>query len=84
MVDDKMCCGIIKDDVMLRIDPDEMEMALSKHGARPMDFTGKQMKGFLYVGEESWTSDTELRNWLEMALSYNKKVLPRKKKPRRS
>ena len=83
MIDDKMCCGIVKDEVMLRLDPETMDSALSKNGARPMDFTGKRMKGFIYVSEESWSMDTELRYWLDEALDYNKRVEPSKKKKAR-
>lgn len=44
MVNNKMCVGIVKDELMARIDPDIFEESLEKRGCRPMDFTGKPMK----------------------------------------
>ncbi len=44
-----MCCGVVHDDLMLRLAPDDAERALSEEGVRPMDFTGKPMKGMVYV-----------------------------------
>jgi TfoX/Sxy family transcriptional regulator of competence genes len=52
MVDDKMCVGIIKDEMMARIDPEVEEEALTKRGARPMDFTGRPMRGYLNIEQE--------------------------------
>ena len=45
MVDDKMCLGIVKNELMARIDPDFYNTALTKNGCRKMDFTGRPMKG---------------------------------------
>jgi len=44
MVNNKMCVGIVKDELMARIDPDIFEESLEKRGCRPMDFTGNPMK----------------------------------------
>lgn len=51
MIKDKMAAGIVKDSLMIRIDPDLYETSLKKKGCRPMDFTGKVMKGF----HNAWT-----------------------------
>jgi len=77
MVNDKMCVGVDKDrklDVdrlMVRVGPDVYEEALQMKGARNMDFTGKPMKGFVFVGPEGFDTDSDLEKWLEMALAYN-------------
>ena len=71
MVDGKMCVGVVKDDLMVRLDPTDVEKALNERGARQMDFTGKPMKGFLFVGEEGTSSGKELRYWIDLALTYN-------------
>ncbi len=44
MVDDKMCVGVIKENLMCRIDPEIYESVLKRKGCKPMDFTGKSMK----------------------------------------
>lgn len=71
MVDGKMCLGVTNDDLMVRIDPTDVEEALEQRGARQMDFTGKPMKSFLFVGDEGTASGSELRYWIDLALAYN-------------
>ncbi len=71
MVDGKMCVGVTNDDLMVRLDPEMVEDALQQRGARQMDFTGKPMKSFLFIGEEGTSSGSELRYWIDLALAYN-------------
>jgi hypothetical protein len=52
MVNGKMCVGIVNDDLMARIDPEKYEAALAKKGCREMYFTGRPMKGFVFVSPE--------------------------------
>ena len=49
MVDDKMCAGIVKDELMARIHPDLYETALKRKGCKEMNFTGRPMKGYVFV-----------------------------------
>ncbi len=71
MVDDKMCVGVIKDNFMLRIDPKIYEDLLKKEGCRPMDFTGRVMKGFIFVDETAVERSAELKYWADLALEFN-------------
>ena len=64
MVNDKMCVGILNDDLMARIDPDVYESALEKTGCRIMNFTGRPMKGFVFVGPEGTKSKKTLNTGL--------------------
>jgi TfoX/Sxy family transcriptional regulator of competence genes len=80
MVNDKMCCGIVDDKLMARIDPDIYDKALTKKGCRPMDFTGKPMKGFVYVEPKGIDLDKDLEYWIALALEYNPKAKSSKKK----
>ncbi|MBL0046712.1 MAG: TfoX/Sxy family protein [Bacteroidetes bacterium] len=82
MVDDKMCVGIVKDSLMVRIDPALFDDILEKEDCRPMDFTGKSMKGFLYVDETALSSTKKLEFWIQLALDFNPfaKASPKKKK----
>lgn len=82
MVNDKMCVGILKEDLMVRIDPEREEEALSQRGCREMDFTKKPMKGFVFVGYEGYETDERLRYWIEMALDFNKRAKASKKTKR--
>lgn len=80
LVDDKMCLGIINDDFMARIDPEIEQEALSKKGARPMDFTKKPMKGYLYVSPEGVDREDDLEYWIDLCLEFNPKAKSSKKK----
>jgi TfoX/Sxy family transcriptional regulator of competence genes len=71
MVDEKMCVGIIKDDLMARISPDEYESVLQKKGCRPMDFTGRPMIGYVFVDQDVISSDQQLNSWVQLALDFN-------------
>ena len=83
MVDGKMCVGIIRDNLMARIDPQEYESALTRIGCREMTFTGRPMKGFVFVGPQGTESDQDIKYWLARALFYNKQVKPSAKRKRK-
>ena len=84
MVNGKMCVGVEKDRLMARIGPDAYEDALMRKGCLPMDFTGRPMRGFVFVGIEGLESHKDLASWLELALAYNPgaKRTSRKKAPK--
>ena len=71
MVKGKMCVGVEKSRLMARIGPDAYEDALTRKGCRPMDFTGRPMRGFVFVEPEGLASEGELGFWLDLALAYN-------------
>ena len=77
MLAGNMCCGIVKDDLVVRVDPDSYEKALAKPHARPMDFTGRPMKGMIYVGPEGYRTDEELKYWLDQALDFALSLPPK-------
>jgi TfoX/Sxy family transcriptional regulator of competence genes len=80
MVNDKMCVGVGKDEMMCRIDPDVREEALSKTGCRVMDITGKPMKGFVLIDETGMRSKKQFDYWIGLCLEFNKKAKSSKKK----
>lgn len=80
MVNDKMCVGILKDELMVRIDPEMQESALKRKGSRIMDFTGRPMKGYLMVNETGMGTKKDLESWIDLALDFNKKAKSSKKK----
>tara|TARA_R110002124_G_scaffold183002_1_gene350372 strand:+ start:152 stop:502 length:351 start_codon:yes stop_codon:yes gene_type:complete len=71
MVNDKMCIGIIQDNLMCRIGPEQYEKALEMPGCRPMDFASKPMKGYVYVEKESVQKKAELEYWINCCLQFN-------------
>ncbi|MDX1958529.1 MAG: TfoX/Sxy family protein [Leptospiraceae bacterium] len=80
MVDDKMCIGIVKDKLMARIDPEIYEKTLKQKGCHEMDFTGKPMKGFVFVDQNVIESSKELSYWVGLCLDFNPKAKRSKKK----
>jgi TfoX/Sxy family transcriptional regulator of competence genes len=80
MVNDKMCVGVVKDEMMCRINPDMEGTVLEMHGCRPMDFTGKRMKGYVYVSEEGMKTKKALEYWVNLCLDFNAVAKAAKKK----
>jgi TfoX/Sxy family transcriptional regulator of competence genes len=60
----RMCCGIVRCDLMVRVPAEAFEALLRKRHARPMDFTGKPLRGFLFVSPSGCRTDAALRTWL--------------------
>jgi TfoX/Sxy family transcriptional regulator of competence genes len=70
MVRGNMCCGVIGDRLMLRVGPKGDETALSRPHAKAMDFTGRPMKGMVYVEPEGFASARDLRMWIGRAMEF--------------
>ena len=64
MLDGNMCCGIVDDMLMARVGPEQYNEALKDPFASEMDFTGRAMKGFVYVNPEGTESDQDLQHWV--------------------
>ena len=84
LVDGKMCVGVEKNRLMARIDPDAYDRVLSRKGCVPMDFTGRPMRGFVFVNPEGFRSEADLSAWLDLALEFNPKAKASKKKSART
>ena len=80
MVNDKMCVGVEKERMMVRLDPEKYEDVINKEGVKPMDFTGKVMKGFVFVDLNVLNTRKRLEYWMDLALEYNKIAKPSKKR----
>ena len=83
LVDGKMCVGVEKARLMARIDPAVYESALKRKGCVPMDFTGRPMRGFVFVNPAALVGADDLASWLKLALEFNPKAKASKKKPAR-
>ena len=84
MINKKMCVGILQDKLMARIDPEIYVIALQKKGCKEMDFTGRPMKGFVFVEPAGTGTKKALAYWIELALEFNKKAKASKPQRRRS
>ena len=75
-----MCVGVESERMMVRLDPEKYDEVMEKPGCRPMDFTGKIMKGYVFVDADALTTHKKLEYWISLALEFNKKAKPAKKK----
>ena len=80
LVDEKMCVGILKEELMVRIAPEMQDDFLVEPGCRLMDFTGNSMKGFLMINPEGVDMDDDLDKWVKRCLEYNPRAKLSKKK----
>lgn len=71
----KMTVGIINDDLMVRVISEKMEKVLATDGVRPMDFTGKAMKEFVFVVSEFYKTHKQLDFWITLGLEHAKNKL---------
>ncbi|MBI5074319.1 MAG: TfoX/Sxy family protein [Nitrospirae bacterium] len=74
MLTGKMCCGILKNDLMVRVLPERYKELLRNPAAREMDFTGRPMKGFLFISLDGLRSDSDLKFWIDESLRFIKKT----------
>lgn len=85
MVAGKMCLGITDDRLLIRLDPAIYEESLLKPGCVPMDFTGRPMRGFVFIHPEGTSSSKSLEYWGDLALEFNPRAkAARQSQPRKS
>ena len=80
MVNDKMCVGVHEDRIMVRLDPAIFDKVIEKEGCEPMNFTGKIMRGFVFVNEDVLKTKKQLDYWVQLGLEFNK-IAKSSKKP---
>ncbi len=82
MVGGKMCCGIIRDNLMVRVGKDEYEKMLANPHCREMDFTGKALRGFVLVELPGWKEKRDLKKWVKTGVQFVNTLedIPRKRK----
>lgn len=80
MVNDKMCVGIIKEEMMCRIDPELHNEAIQKTGCRTMDFTNRPMKGYVMINDDGMRTNKQFEYWINLCLDFNKRAKSSKKR----
>ena len=78
MLQGNMCCGVVGAELMVRVGVDGYEAALSQPYARQMDFTGKPLKGFVYVAQQGFQSDDDLQAWVDRAVKFARSLPPKR------
>jgi len=71
MIDDKMCLGIVKDDLMARVGTEDYDKLMEREGARPMDFTKRPMKGYIFIAPEGVDYEADLEFWVQKCIDFN-------------
>ena len=66
-----MCIGIIGEKIMARINPNKYEQSLTQKGCTEMNFTGRPMKGFVFIEPIGIDQDIDLEYWIKLCLEYN-------------
>ena len=77
LIHGNMSCGVINDDLMVRVGPDSHQASLALPHARPMDFTGRPMKGMVFVGPEGINDYGALSGWIDRGVTFAQS-LPKK------
>jgi TfoX/Sxy family transcriptional regulator of competence genes len=77
MLNGHMCCGVINDDLVLRLGAAGADKALGQPFTRPMDFTGRPMKGYVYVTAGGTATEAALSDWVSHAVSFAESLPPK-------
>ncbi len=80
MINNKMCVAVVKDELMLRVMDELYEETVNLPFARPMDFTGKRMYGFLYIETAGFEKDQDLKTWVERGVDFGIRGIVKTKK----
>lgn len=70
LLNGNMCCGVVNNDLLVRVGEDGYLAALKNLNARQMDFTGKPLKGFVFVAPPGVRAKQNLINWIELGLEF--------------
>jgi TfoX/Sxy family transcriptional regulator of competence genes len=70
MISGNMACGVIGEDLIVRLGEEDGPKALEEPGVREFDFTGKPMKTTVYVGPEATADDDDLTGWVDAGAAY--------------
>ena len=72
-----MFVGILDDSLMARVGPQNYDDALSRDGVRKMDFTGKPMRGYVFVGPEALRTEAQLKRWVDLCAGFVSTLPPK-------
>ena len=70
MVAGNMCCGVLGHDLIVRLDPEDAEAALAEPDVRVFDYSGRPMKGWLFVGPKATAGEAALAGWVDAAFAF--------------
>jgi TfoX/Sxy family transcriptional regulator of competence genes len=77
MVGGNMACGVLGEDLIVRLGDEDGERALAEDGVRPFDFTGKPMRNIVYVSPERTSDDDGLSEWIDAGAEFASSLPPK-------
>ena len=77
MLNGNMACGVLGEELIVRLAPDDAERALAEPYTRPFDYTGRPMRGWIFVAAEGIDSDEELAGWVDAGVDYAASLPPK-------
>lgn len=77
MLGGNMACGVIGDELIVRMSPEDTDRALAEPGTRPFDMTGRPMRGFVVVGGSSIASEDGLGGWIDAGADHASSLPPK-------
>ena len=77
MLNGNMCCCVEKENLVIRTGPDAYDDALTRPHARVFDFTGRPMRGFVYVESEGLAEEIALSDWVNTAVAFASSLSPK-------
>lgn len=77
LVNGNMCCGVMQDEMMVRVGPDAYDSALARPHASQMDFTGKSMRGMVTVSSDGFSGERELKVWVDLGRTFAASLPPK-------
>jgi TfoX/Sxy family transcriptional regulator of competence genes len=78
LISGNMCCGVLKDELVVRLDAESAAELLHRPHTRPMDFTGRPLKGFVYVEPTALRGEAALRKWVSYSRAFASALPPRR------
>jgi TfoX/Sxy family transcriptional regulator of competence genes len=82
MVSGQMCCGVLKDELIVKVGADGWDELIAQPYVRPFDFTGRPMVGIVYVSLPGVASDDALHTWIQRGVRYVREHPKTAKAPR--
>lgn len=70
LIDGNMACGVYKEDMLVRVDPQKHSQLLKKPHAKPFDITGKPLKGWLMVEPDGCKTKKQLSAWVKEGVEF--------------
>ncbi len=77
LLDGNMCCGVLGDELIIRVKPEEGEAILREKHTRVFDFSGRPSKNMMFVGPGALQKDADLERWLQITLKYVQSLPPK-------